>query len=747
MKKIVCYFTLTCFCFSFPGISMFSTLLARETIHSRQNFLTQLPNRRLPKLAPLKHPVKTIETPIVSGEVVITPTIEALARQLNHNLDEIFQYVHSFDYETYYGYLKGPVETIVDQAGNDYDLSTLLVSLLTVSKIPAKFVNGNITLGIEEFMNWIGAKTPEAALSVFQKNGIPSEAIYENEKISHIKFRFVWVEAFAPQESPFFPPGIYPPSPVVYPQRYHPLPVRFGWQRLNPAYKQYAYTEGIELTPDTEENLATLIESAITFQSDKIFTVDRKQLSNYLDEQVILLNGLTIAEILGSRKIKKSRNVCRYEQNSYGIPDKKFMAKITLPGGIEHIAPMPEIAGKRVSVVHIAPAGDTLQTIPVLQIDGKTVITGTDIEFGQTSNRIQVGFLDPGTAAGWEYTTKELTIGTRANLCIATQKTSLAELRRLNAKLKAATRDLPEDTIMTGDMIDESLRLSGLLFYGLVDLFSSYASRTFNVIPVDHVSMAYVVSDVHLLSMFGFITGTQKAGVYIDGIRGVKCITSATENTKNETAWMKAYGNIGSNMEHAMIELLYDVTAVSTGKIFSLASQKGVPFHVLNDIDTLETDLEQISAHENVKNNIRAHVIAGYKATIPAYGVSINDWAGEGWIIENEETGANAHMIYGGLQGNKRMTHGGSSTVPIGELIAVLFHMMYKAEDISVVPGSILFAASMHFVAAHLLLAAGGSAFILAIWYGAIGCLLFGVAAGVLIALSRTPQTRRKYAY
>lgn len=719
MKKFICYFTLACFCFSFPGVSILPSLMARETIYYPQDFSAQLPNRRLPTIQ-YKHPDKVEFANTSTRNSLITPAIDAVAERLDYNLEKIFQYVYSFGYEPYYGYLKGPAETLVDKAGNDYDLSTLLVSLLTASHIPAQFVNGIVMLEVEKFMNWIGAKTPEAALAVFQKNGIPSEAVYEEGKIRHIRFRFVWVEAFTPSESPF-----YPYAPCLH--------------RLNPAYKQYAYTQGVVIETE-EESLTALIESAITYQRDKIFTADQGKLSDYLTEQVSLLDDLAVNEILGSRKIKRCRDACHYEWESYGIPDVKFMMKVILPGDVEYITSIPEVAGKRISVAHSAPEGSTLQTIPVLQIDGETVAVGNDVEFGQTSNHIQVGFLDPGTATGWEFNSIDLTIGARANICITTQKTSLAELRRLNAKLKAATRDLPEDTLMTEDMIDESLRLSGMLFYGLSDMFSGYASKIFDVIPVDHISMAYIVSDVQLLSMFGFIIGTQKAGVYIDGARGVKCVTSAAGNAEDEAAWMRAYGNVGSNMEHAMIELLYEVEAVSTGKIFSLASQQGIPFHVLDDPETVEDDLAAILAHENVKNNIRAHVLAGYKATIPACGISIGDWSGDGWIIENKQTGASAYMIYGGLSGRKQMIHGGSSTIPIGELIAMLFKMMYKVEDVSVISQSLVLAASIH-LAAVLLCLIGGSAF--AMWYGVVTGLLICAAILTMAQLYDNVQGKR----
>jgi len=73
----------------------------------------------------------------------------------------------------------------------------------------------------------------------------------------------------------------------------------------------------------------------------------------------------------------------------------------------------------------------------------------------------------------WEETNKPLLSGNRYNICITTQKTSTDELLRLGDEAEASIMGLPLDGYLTDDMIDEKLRLSGMLY------FSQCSRRTF----------------------------------------------------------------------------------------------------------------------------------------------------------------------------------------------------------------------------------------------------------------------------
>ena len=221
--------------------------------------------------------------------------------------------------------------------------------------------------------------------------------------------------------------------------------------------------------------------------------------------------------------------------------------------------------------------------------------------------------------------------------------------------------------------------------------------------------------------------------------------SSVTGNRADEVIWMKMFGGIGTNMEHAMIEIVNEVEAVSTVKIFYKASGQGIPIHVIKK-ETLEADLAVISAHSVVKNHIRSYVNADYIAMIPQRGITVGSWSGQGWIVLNEATGAAGYMICGGFHNENTIINGGSGTTVIENPIATFQAFLAK-----IVPGmgslfvaaAILFAMFKFFELLPICMLLGG------LLFGYIFILL-GVA--LIIAAFKTPPIsiwirRREYAY
>ena len=106
------------------------------------------------------------------------------------------------------------------------------------------------------------------------------------------------------------------------------------------------------------------------------------------------------------------------------------------------------------------------------------------------------------------------------------------------------------------------------------------------------------------------------------------------------------------------------------------AVKQGIALHILDDPVTLEAGLAVISAHSVVKNHIRAYVNAGYKATIPQCSVTVGKWYGQGWLLEDEETGAAGYMICGGLHGETTVIISG------GSLTQALLHWAHNFKNL-----------------------------------------------------------------
>jgi transglutaminase-like putative cysteine protease len=215
-----------------------------------------LPHRLAPKLKPKEPrttPIKTKAITILSEnnlsstiDVQITDEIKKLANEtLKGNPVLIYEYIrNNFNYEPYYGSIKGSQQTLWEKAGNDVDLSSLLISLYRASNIPARYVYGTIEIPIERAMNWVGVKDPYTCAQVFASGGIPSKAITSGGKIVAIQLEHCWVEAWV-KYTPF-----------------EGVEVGAGdtWVPLDPSFKRYEEQEGVDFATELPFNAEAFLE-------------------------------------------------------------------------------------------------------------------------------------------------------------------------------------------------------------------------------------------------------------------------------------------------------------------------------------------------------------------------------------------------------------------------------------------------------------------------------------------------------
>ncbi|MDL1986003.1 MAG: transglutaminase-like domain-containing protein, partial [Deltaproteobacteria bacterium] len=454
----------------------------------------ELPNRTVDtKVNAFKvRPVKATGAPVTDAdlaetpEIVFTEAIIAKAAELNHDVVDIFTWVKfNIDYEPYYGSMKGSNETLVDMAGNDCDQSSFLLALLRASGIPSRYVRGDVELKIEDLMNWTGGKTPEAAIAIMQRNKIPTTIIYKFDAIEGVIFDHIWVEAFDGH----------------------------NWRLMDPSFKEYVYTEGLNPFDIDEESVRNLFDTAVTTEGNTV-SVDQEAINTFSQSLPEATD-----EILRKREIFVSEKNTLPPYLARGItgdrkPAEEFstmpesmqvQVKVVMPGGSEYVTPLSAIAGKRVSLIYVAayaghqayldsiggiynlvwPYTAAIRMNPVLQIDGEPVAEGAIIGLAQYQY-LQIGFLRPGiydpSNPVWEETNKPLLSGNRYNICITTQKTSTDELLRLGDEAEASIMGLPLDGYLTDDMIDEKLRLSGMLYFSVVDELSDQVSKTVDVV-------------------------------------------------------------------------------------------------------------------------------------------------------------------------------------------------------------------------------------------------------------------------
>ena len=214
---------------------------------------------------------------------------------------------------------------------NDIDTASLLIALLRASNISARYVSGTLELPIEKAKNWLGGVTdPMTVGTILATNGIPVKLLISGGTITAVQFSHVWVNAWI---------NYIPSRGAVH---------RFGyedtWIPLDGSYKQYNYTQGIDIAsavPFDAQTFVNQIQSTATInQTDgSVTNVNssliqqtmqdyQTQVQNYIQQNY---PNATVGDVIGKKEIKKQEfpfllgtlpyKQCRSAQKFAQVPD------------------------------------------------------------------------------------------------------------------------------------------------------------------------------------------------------------------------------------------------------------------------------------------------------------------------------------------------------------------------------------------------------------------------------------------
>ncbi len=192
------------------------------------------------------------------AETELTADIRAKAQELGNNALKIHNWVrNSIEWVPTWGAIQSAQDTLDKQRGNAHDIASLEIALLRAAKIPARYQYGTIELPIEKLRNWIGGVAhPSAAQQLLGQGGIANRALVAGGQVAAIRMEHVWVQAYvnwAPSR------GATQGKPD---QHVHPVGPRNAWVALDPSYKQYSYTPGMDLKTAVPLDAQALLSAA-----------------------------------------------------------------------------------------------------------------------------------------------------------------------------------------------------------------------------------------------------------------------------------------------------------------------------------------------------------------------------------------------------------------------------------------------------------------------------------------------------
>ena len=152
-----------------------------------------------------------------------------------------------------------------------------------------------------------------------------------------------------------------------------------------------------------------------------------------------------------------------------------------------------------------------------------------------------------------------------------------------------------------------------------------------------------------------FNVGFGGIGVDVDAV--ISNVVAHDNNPDTRIQTVQLLGTQASALEHRIPELLYTDPqnpgeGFSAVKALTRAAQQGQTLHTI-DRNNLNQALSQITANEQIKQDITAGVNAGSIVTIHQSPVTVGGTTGFGYTIIDPRTGAGAYRISSGASGGE----------------------------------------------------------------------------------------------
>jgi hypothetical protein len=530
----------------------------------------------------------------------------AKAAELGHDPVQIYNWVrNNIEFVPTWGSIQGAQMTMETRQGNAMDTASLLISLLRASNIHARYVMGTVQLPIEQIMNWVGNFTDaNAALDFMSSGGVPTTALTDAGKVVKARFEHVWVEAWID----------YLPSRGAK----HKDGEGDTWIPLDASFKQYAYTDGIDIaaavpfdgqtfvdqltataTINEAEGSVTGVDSLLVQQT---MTDYQGRVEAYIAQQY---PDATVGDVLGKKDVVAQDYPYLLGTLPYRT-EVRGDAYAMLPSSLRHklsftvvrdqsdtapltyTASLPELAGKKITLSYTPatqadedvissylpvphPDGTPIQpeelpsalpaylikVKPELRIDGEIVAAGSPVTLGGVET-FTMNFFDPATGSSPVVNT----IDAGSYHAIGLDLGRIAELQVTALKSKLGkTKALLESQDFAGltkdDLVGDLLYTTAVIYHAELGALKHIAARIMKVGALTLPSETIFATKLKIDSLWGLPRSVSAGGLNMDADRLMSVVKPFDGNVKTAINYMVRTGMASSGLEHSVPEKLF----------------------------------------------------------------------------------------------------------------------------------------------------------------------------------------------
>jgi RHS repeat-associated protein len=306
------------------------------------------------------------------------PEIVALARALNYDRQQIFEYVYyNIEYSPTYGLKKSPLATYLDGRGNNFDQNVLLVTLLRQSCITARYRVGLVTKSLAVAAEMLGVEADtDVVAGVLGDGGFKDAAVLPGGPAI---IPMVWTEII---------PSVGPPLPILYNPAFKSYTVKnppinigaaTGYTRSGLLADTLNGSEPISGMPPDVETLKKLNRTNLT----TLLNGYSENLSNYIKTNFLASSS---RQLYGGREITSTNYTNPFLPGTGGtlheeLPLATFGTEFIVTVSNNGDGSNPSLTSGSLYASEIGPKRLTLtydsSSRPVLALDGQVVATGS----------------------------------------------------------------------------------------------------------------------------------------------------------------------------------------------------------------------------------------------------------------------------------------------------------------------------------------------------------------------------------
>ncbi|MCF6249897.1 MAG: DUF6531 domain-containing protein [Methylococcaceae bacterium] len=579
-------------------------------------------------------PSKTVSTSNITLSAVVTgiPEIVELARALRHDPQLIYEYVHdNIRYTPVYGVTRGPVGTILDREGNDFDQAELMVALLRESGFSASFIHGQVNLAQQQLSDWLGVDNQYRSIALLlSRANIPATVFglgtWPNEIAVTAHIDHVWVKANINGTDYIFDPSI----------------------------KKHSYKNGIDLTAamgyDQNSFLTASLQGA-TQTADFIQNVNRTNirdnLSNYANNLVnhirTQLPEATLADIIGGKSIIPLSGPVWQTIHPNAIPGTEEEWLTAIPDqyrkslrvqyqDIDASFFADEIYGQRLSLFFNA------NNQPVLSLDGVVVATGAGGISTLLTLTVDQPYAGHNGIDGNRIVNMHVKVGIPH---IIVNDWGFSGRKIIEKHRKALTQHQNEGLAANSEaVLGSSLALLSATIQAETGQVWRLAGQISNCENMRH-------------SMIGVVGYDGAPYFNLSSLMTNSCLNfdPANPGAKKVANFFTGAGH-ASALEWGVIEQTQPVGAVSTVKLIDIANSLSHKIFDVTNVNFPAIQSQLINYSPANILGIKAYLNDGSRILLPQNGALIQgNWTGHGYLGIGAHEEKISHMISGNLKG------------------------------------------------------------------------------------------------